>query len=42
MDAVKIKEIRAWARANGHTIGERGRIAASIIAAYNAAHPEAE
>jgi hypothetical protein len=30
--------IREWARSNGHTVNERGRIAAEIVAAYNAAH----
>ncbi|TDP28417.1 histone-like nucleoid-structuring protein Lsr2 [Nocardia ignorata] len=28
--------IRAWALANGHTVSTRGRIAAQIIAAYDA------
>jgi len=28
-------EIRAWARDNGFTIGERGRISAEILAAYH-------
>lgn len=31
-------DIRAWARAHGHTIGEKGRIAASIQEAYASAH----
>lgn len=30
--------IREWARANGHPIGDKGRIAASIQEAYAAAH----
>jgi hypothetical protein len=29
--------IRAWAKANGHSVSNRGRIPASIIEAYNAA-----
>jgi hypothetical protein len=29
--------IRDWARANGHEVSDRGRIAASIIEAYEAA-----
>jgi hypothetical protein len=34
--------IRSWANANGHTVGDRGRIAANIVAAFEAAHrPEA-
>ncbi len=32
-----VTAIREWARANGHTIGDRGRIPAPIIDAYNAA-----
>ena len=30
--------IREWAKANGHQVSERGRVAASIIDAYDAAH----
>lgn len=32
------KEIRDWARANGHTVPERGRIPADVKEAYDAAH----
>jgi hypothetical protein len=31
-------QIREWARANGHPVNERGRVAASIVAAYEKAH----
>lgn len=31
-------KIRSWAKANGHSVSERGRISAEIRAAYNAAH----
>ncbi len=31
-------EIRAWARANGHAVADRGRIPAAVAAAYKAAH----
>jgi hypothetical protein len=31
-------EIRAWAKQRGHKVSERGRIPASIIAEYEAAH----
>jgi hypothetical protein len=31
-------EIRAWARENGHTVSERGRIPTSVLKAYRAAH----
>jgi hypothetical protein len=30
--------IREWARSNGYTVNERGRISAEIKAAYTAAH----
>lgn len=30
--------IREWARANGHSVSERGRISAGVKAAYEAAH----
>ncbi|MBD8079113.1 Lsr2 dimerization domain-containing protein [Cellulosimicrobium arenosum] len=31
-------EVREWARANGHTVNDRGRISQEIQAAYDAAH----
>ena len=30
--------IRAWARENGYTVSDRGRVPESIIAAFNDAH----
>lgn len=30
--------VREWARANGMTVSERGRISASVMEAYSAAH----
>ncbi|MGO2746757.1 histone-like nucleoid-structuring protein Lsr2 [Microbacterium sp.] len=30
--------IREWARENGHKVSERGRIPASVVEAYRAAH----
>lgn len=30
--------IREWARANGYTVNERGRVPAEVKAAYEAAH----
>lgn len=33
-----VAKIRAWAKANGHAVSERGRIPASIRDAYHAAH----
>lgn len=36
-DREQTQAIRAWARRNGHTVSDRGRIPASIVEAYNAA-----
>jgi hypothetical protein len=33
-----LQAIRDWARANGHEVSDRGRIAASIIQAYKEQH----
>jgi hypothetical protein len=30
--------IREWAKENGHTVSERGRVPASVLEAYDAAH----
>jgi hypothetical protein len=30
--------IRAWAKSNGHEVSERGRVPASVLEAYEAAH----
>lgn len=30
-------EVREWARANGHTVSDRGRISADVMAAYEQA-----
>jgi hypothetical protein len=35
---VSTLELRSWARQNGFTVSERGRVATKIIAAYRAAH----
>lgn len=32
------KDVRAWARANGHDVPERGRIPADVRSAYDAAN----
>jgi hypothetical protein len=32
------KEIRDWARANGHEVPDRGRVSADVRQAYEAAH----
>ena len=37
-DKNRVAEIREWARKNGHQVSERGRIAATVLAAYEAAH----
>ncbi|WP_251050541.1 MULTISPECIES: Lsr2 family protein [unclassified Microbacterium] len=34
----EVAAIRAWANDNGHKLSERGRIPASVVEAYNAAH----
>jgi hypothetical protein len=34
----QVAEIREWARSNGHKVNERGRISATVRAAYDAAH----
>ncbi len=31
-------DIRAWAKDNGYTVSERGRVPAAVIEAYDAAH----
>lgn len=31
-------KVRAWARANGYAVSERGRISSTVRAAYDAAH----
>jgi hypothetical protein len=37
-DKQRVSEIREWARKNGHSVSERGRIAATVLQAYEAAH----
>lgn len=37
-DAQRLAAIRAWAQENGYQVGDRGRIKAEIVDAYNAAH----
>jgi hypothetical protein len=32
------REVREWARANGHKVSDRGRVPAEVIEAYRAAH----
>lgn len=36
-DPAELQKIRDWAKNNGHTVSDRGRIAASVRDAYNAA-----
>ncbi|MEZ3159438.1 Lsr2 family protein [Microbacterium sp. BWT-B31] len=31
-------DVRAWAKHNGYTVSERGRVPASVLEAYEAAH----
>lgn len=35
---VDTKAVREWARSNGYEVSERGRVQASVIEAYQAAH----
>ena len=35
--SVDLAGVREWARANGHTVSERGRVPAAILEAYSAA-----
>ena len=37
-DKNRVAAIREWARKTGHQVSERGRIAATVLAAYEAAH----
>jgi hypothetical protein len=34
----RVAAIREWGRKNGHQVSERGRLSASLVAAYEAAH----
>ena len=33
-----LTSVRAWARANGHSVSDRGRVPAAILDAYASAH----
>lgn len=35
-DRERVQAIREWARGNGHTVSERGRLSAEVLAAYEA------
>jgi len=37
-DREEVQKIREWARENGHTVSERGRLSSSVLEAYRAAH----
>ncbi len=37
-DRERVQAIREWARSNGHTVSDRGRLSAEVLAAYEAAH----
>ena len=37
-DADRLQAIRSWAQGNGYTVGDRGRIKAEIVDAYDSAH----
>ncbi|MGI8869706.1 MAG: histone-like nucleoid-structuring protein Lsr2 [Mycobacteriales bacterium] len=38
IDRDQAAAIRGWARRNGHTVSDRGRIPANVVDAYNFAH----
>ena len=38
LDREQTAAIRAWARQNGHEVSERGRIAKTVVEAFEAAH----
>jgi hypothetical protein len=38
VDREQTQAIREWARKNGHSVSDRGRIPSSVIEAYNGAH----
>lgn len=37
-DPKQLQAVREWANANGHKVSDRGRIPASVVEAYEAAH----
>lgn len=37
-DREQTAAIREWARSNGHEVSERGRLSATVLAAFEAAH----
>lgn len=37
-DRERVQAVREWARANGHTVSDRGRLSAEVQRAYDAAH----
>ena len=37
-DREEVQRIREWARDNGHKVSERGRLSATVLEAYRAAH----
>lgn len=37
-DRERVQAIREWARSHGHTVSDRGRLSADVLAAYEAAN----
>jgi len=37
-DRERVQAIREWARSHGHQVSERGRLSATVLQAYEAAH----
>jgi hypothetical protein len=40
-DAAELRAVRAWARAQGFSVPDRGRLSEAVLSAYESAHPEA-
>lgn len=40
MDRARSRQIREWARENGHQVSDRGSIPAAVLSAFDAAHQE--
>jgi hypothetical protein len=39
-DAAELRAVRAWARAQGFSVPNRGRLSEAVLRAYETAHPE--
>lgn len=39
LDVAELRAVRTWARANGFSVSDHGRIAAAVLEAFEQAHP---